>query len=155
MTRTTSRLRTRLNTLFTTICDENIISDEVSADFLSTCKIRLIPHVFQVTDDVSLYSSLYLSRDPPILFAPLPSSAFDDHPFDRASCNDPSTGKSLLDFVDYGTSVNIPTSMQSPGDRTQYVARYLKDWAFSGFTRQHFPPLIYSLADLSFLVPIR
>ncbi|KAF5016185.1 hypothetical protein F66182_12215, partial [Fusarium sp. NRRL 66182] len=45
--------------------------------------------------------------------------------------------------------------MQSPGDRTQYVARYLKDWAFSGFTRQHFPPLIYSLADLSFLVPIR
>jgi hypothetical protein len=155
MTSTTSRLRTRLNTLLTTIRDENIVSDEVSANFLSTCKIRLIPHVFQVTEDESNYSSLHLSHNPPILFAPLPKSAIDDHPFDHTNCIDPYTGKSLLDFMDYGTSVNIPTSMQSPGDHTKYLTRYLLDWTFQGYARQNLPPLIWSLADLSFLVPIR
>ena len=155
MTSTTSRLRTRLDTLLKTICDEDIVSDEVSANFLNTCKIRLIQHTFQVTDDESNYRSLYLSQNPPILFALLPKSAFDDHPFDRVNCNDPSTGKSLLDFIDYGTSVGVPTSTQNPGDYTQYLARYLKDWTFPGFPRQRFPPSIWSLVDLSFLVPIR
>ncbi|GAM38062.1 hypothetical protein TCE0_033f08508 [Talaromyces pinophilus] len=155
MTSTTSRLRTRLDTLLKTIRDEDIVSDQVSANFLDTCKIRLIQHTFQVTDDESNYGSLYLSQNPPILFAPLPKSAFDDHPFDHVNCNDPSTGKSLLNFIDYGTSVGVPTSTQNPGDYTQYLARYLKDWTFPGFPRQHFPPLIWSLADLSFLVPIR
>lgn len=154
MTSITSRLRTRLNTLFTTIRDENIVSDEVSADFLDTCKIRLISHTFQVTDDESMYSSLYLSLDPPILFAPLPQSAIDDHPFDPARCIDSLTGKSKLDFMDYGTSY-IPISMRSPGDHTKYLLRYLENWTFHGFPRQHLPPLIWGLAKLSFLTPIR
>lgn len=81
MTSTTSRLRTRLDTLWKAIRDENIVSDQVSDDFLRICKIKLVQHVFITTDHVSNYEPLYLNQSPPVLFAPLPKVAFTEHPF--------------------------------------------------------------------------
>lgn len=155
MTSITTRLRTRLDTLWKAIRDENIVSDQVSDDFLSACKIRLVRHVFQLTEDVSDYQSIYLSQSPPILFAPLPKSATVDHPFDRARCHDPSTGKSVLDFIDYGSPDYAPAHLQSSRHNPRYLSGFLQDWTFPGFPRKHLPPLVESLADLSFLVPIR
>lgn len=86
MTSTTSRLRIRLDTLWRAIRDEKIVSDQVSDDFLRTCKIKLVQHVFHTTNQ-----SLYLDQNPPVLFAPLPAVAITEHPFDDMRCKDPFT----------------------------------------------------------------
>lgn len=154
MTSTTSRLRTRLDTLWKAIRD-NIVSDQVSDDFLRICKIKLVQHVFITTDHVSNYEPLYLNQSPPVLFAPLPKVAFTEHPFDDARCKDPTTNGSLRDFIDYGSPDHAPTHLQNSSHHPRYLSGYLQKWTFSGFPRKRFPPLVYGLADLSFLVPIR
>lgn len=129
------------------IHDKNIVSDQVSDDFLRTCKIKLVEHVFQTTSRrVSNYESLYLSQSPPVLFAPLPKVAFTEYPFDDGS---------LRDFIDYGAPDHVPTHLQYATNHPRYLSAYLEKWTFSGFPRKRLPPLVYGLADLSFLVPIR
>lgn len=155
MASTTSRLRTRLDTLWKAVHNENIFSDQVPEDFLSACKIRLVQHHFETTDDGSDDEPTNLSYDPHILFLPLPQAAIEDHPFDRARCHNPSTGKSKLDFMDYGCPEIIPPRLRSDRHHTRWLSWYLQNWTFPGFPRKHLPPLVWSLADLSYLVPVR
>lgn len=149
MTSITSRLRTRLDTLWKAVSDKQTVSDHVSDDFLSACNIRLIQHHFEATDDESHDESTYLSYDPPILFVPCPQSAIDDHPFDLAKCISPLSGTSVNDFKAYK-----PRGYVS-GLETGYLSWFLENWAINGFVRQNLPPNIWSLSDLSYIVPIR
>jgi hypothetical protein len=48
-----------------------------------------------------------------------------------------------------------PTHLQYATNHPRYLSAYLEKWTFSGFQRKRLPPLVYGLADLSFLVPIR
>jgi hypothetical protein len=153
----TSRLRTRLDTLWKAICDEKIDTNQVSDDFLSACKVRLVQHHFEAKDDDSNDESTYLSYNPPILLVPCPQSAVDDHPFDLAQCIHPLTGDSKLKFRDYKSPSqdNGLSSGNSPGLHTKYLSWYLENWAIHGFPRQNLPPLVWGLSGLSYIVPIR
>lgn len=179
MASVTSRLRTRLDSLWKALLDyekmDKILLQHgaIPDQFLKANDIRLIAHTFDRADN----DSAYLSCDPPILFKPLPQSTIDSHPIGSEpittvftavstadSSADSSEDSSEMAFKDYvapdDDDGDVYHSSSSPMACATYLAHgYLGNWVFGGFPRKNFSEdtlvPIQSLAELSGITQVR